>query len=94
MPISREEEADLRLRPLPPRKRTKSEPGRASLATGTFSKEEEAAIEEELKIDAGRTRDVGGGDNGDLDDNPKPVNYGYHPIIDFFDRYRWSAASR
>ncbi|TRY80411.1 hypothetical protein TCAL_16787 [Tigriopus californicus] len=24
----------------------------------------------------------------------KSVNYGYHPIIDFFDRYRWSAASR
>ena len=23
---------------------------------------------------------------------PKSVNYAYHPIIDFFDRYRWSAS--
>ena len=26
------------------------------------------------------------------DDDSRPVNYGYHPIIDFFDRYRWSAS--
>ena len=27
------------------------------------------------------------------EDPNKSVNYGYHPIIDFFDRYRWSAAA-
>ena len=32
-------------------------------------------------------------DEEDEDDGMSPVNYGYHPIIDFFDRYRWSAAA-
>ena len=26
-------------------------------------------------------------------DSKKKVNYGYHPIIDFFPMYRWSAAA-
>ncbi len=33
-----------------------------------------------------------GGEGGDGDET-KSVNYGYHPIIDFFPMYRWSAAA-
>jgi hypothetical protein len=29
----------------------------------------------------------------DEEETTKSVNYGYHPIIDFFPMYRWSAAA-
>ncbi len=32
-------------------------------------------------------------DGGGGEPPGKTVNYAYHPIIDFFDRYRWSAAA-
>ena len=32
-------------------------------------------------------------DETDSEGNKKKVNYGYHPIIDFFPMYRWSAAA-
>ena len=50
-----------------------------------FEKSEEEELEEALSLESGEKEEEGGEDG-------KTVNYAYHPIIDFFDRYRWSAS--
>ena len=47
-------------------------------------------LQEENKSPVVKSKEV----TESTDDSKESVNYGYHPIIDFFDRYRWSAASK
>ncbi len=59
-----------------------------------FDKSKEDEIVREIIKDAEQHRRGDESPSQDDDDaEVKAVNYAYHPIIDFFDRYRWSAAA-
>ncbi len=96
-----EGEADHKYESIPIYEEENNLEGKAASLIETTDDEDESDVEEEEdeEIQEGSTQKTElrteTDRNQETKDQPKSlsVNYGYHPIIDFFDRYRFDAAA-
>jgi hypothetical protein len=70
---------------------TKSSAPAAASVDKAQEKSGSVPVDEEDSEDLGNEKL--GDEEGEETSGDKNVNYGYHPIIDFFHSYRWSAAA-